>query len=269
MATRIVSCAAAARRSSTASMAAWNGAWKSAMRRARSLPPRSRLPGISVVSLTSGMRSGASCARLQSMTSRDTVECTRGASSISTSASDTASAPGSQAMCRSRSIADRPRSPRSSGMRLEAWSQTSTKGDVPPALMVNAGGMRLAPTRCADVRSLIASLHDRPSFVGLSGGRQTRRWRPSPGDVFLEELPCGEHDLRIDLADLVLVVGPERGPGGEIRIGLFEHGVAGERIGVPAGQCLHVDGGEFPHLQRVVVTVVEPLELHLAADRQP
>ena len=101
---------------------------------ARSSALRPTLAAMSVRSLTTGIRSCLSVARLQSITSRQTVEWISGASSRSESSSATASAPGSQAMCMSRCCGVRPRSPYSSGMRLLAWSQTRTNGDCAIAI---------------------------------------------------------------------------------------------------------------------------------------
>ena len=66
------------------------------------------------------MRLSESVKRLQSTTSRDVVAWTSGASSNSVSLSETASAPGSQAMWRTSSEGGRPRSAKRGGMRFEA-----------------------------------------------------------------------------------------------------------------------------------------------------
>ena len=74
--------------------------------RSRAAPSdRPALPGMTVVSLTGGMRSGASSGRLQSMTSREMQDSTSVASSASAMRGATGSAPGSQAIWRDRSTA--------------------------------------------------------------------------------------------------------------------------------------------------------------------
>ena len=70
--------------------------------------------------------SGASGGRLQSISRRDRRDSTSGASSSSASRRATGSAPGSQAMWRSRSASLRPSPSKRAGMKLEAWSQTIT-----------------------------------------------------------------------------------------------------------------------------------------------
>ena len=147
-------CAAAGttRPPTTAETASWNGCHDSAIRG----PPLGRrqfsLPGIAVVSLTAGMRSGASSGRLQSITSRETRDSISGASSCAASARATGSAPGSQAM----------------------WRASAAPED------------RACRNRAAEVRGVVADEHDGAepaliadahSFKSARIGRSTTRHR--------------------------------------------------------------------------------------------
>ena len=66
-----------------------------------------------------------------------------------------------------------------------------------------------------------------------------------------------------------LVIGADNRPGRMLGMGALDHLVARIRIIVPPAQSLQINRGELPHLERIVTAIMEPLELHLAANRQP